>query len=236
MKRFALIAAILMLPMFASAASFTPTKDYKQRDIKGWKVYMNKNAQAGHPKLVAKAVTLLEFQLYQITRVVPETQLAEMKKVAIWIEHTPGRHSCACYHPSKKWLTENGYNPTKEKSVEISNLDNFLAWSLHQPWMILHEMAHAYHHQVIGWSDPSSEVHNLFDKAVKSKEYETVMFITGGTKKAYALTNHKEYFAETAEAYFGTNDMYPFVRSELKKTDPAMYEYHKKIWAPKPAK
>ena len=48
----------------------------------------------------------------------------------------------------------NGFNPAKEKSVEISNLANFLKWSLHQPWMVLHELAHSYHHQVLGWDDP----------------------------------------------------------------------------------
>ncbi|MCK5000287.1 MAG: hypothetical protein KAS23_12160 [Anaerohalosphaera sp.] len=236
MKRFALLAVTMMLPMLISAGGFTPTTDYQQREINGWKVYINKNVLDGYPELLAKASTLLEFQLYQITRVVPETQLAEMKKVPIWIEHKPDEHSCACYHPSKEWLTENGYNPDKEKSVEISNLDDFLTWTLQQPWMILHEMAHAYHDKVIGWDDPKSEIHKLYANAVKSKKYEKVLFITGGTKKAYAITDHKEYFAETAEAYLGTNDMYPFVRSELKETDRQMYEYHKKIWAAKPAK
>ena len=30
-----------------------------------------------------------------------------------------------------------------------------------------------------------------------------------------------EYFAELSEAYFGTNDFYPFVRGELQTTRPA---------------
>jgi hypothetical protein len=40
----------------------------------------------------------------------------------------------------------------------------------------------------------------------------------------------REYFAETSEAYFGTNDCYPFVRAELKPHDPRMYELLGKLW------
>ena len=29
-----------------------------------------------------------------------------------------------------------------------------------------------------------------------------------------------EYFAEASEAYFGTNDFFPFVRIELRRHDP----------------
>ena len=31
-------------------------------------------------------------------------------------------------------------------------------------------------------------------------------------EKAYALNNPQEYFAEATEAFFGTNDFYPFVQ------------------------
>ena len=35
--------------------------------------------------------------------------------------------------------------------------------------------------------------------------------------------------AECSEAFFGTNDFYPFVRSELKQHDEKMYELLKKL-------
>ena len=46
----------------------------------------------------------------------------------------------------------------------------------------------------------------------------------------YALTNHKEYFAEGTEAYFYRNDFYPFVRAELKEHDPELHELLVEIW------
>ena len=47
------------------------------------------------------------------------------------------------------------------------------------------------------------------------------------------MTDQKEYFAECTEAFFGTNDHYPFVRAELKEHDPQMYAVVKEVWGVK---
>ena len=57
-----------------------------------------------------------------------------------------------------------------------------------------------------------------------------VLHINGSTKRAYALNNDKEYFAECSEAFFGTNDFYPFVRSELKEHDSTMHALLRRLW------
>ena len=46
----------------------------------------------------------------------------------------------------------------------------------------------------------------------------------------YALTNHKEFFAEMTEAYFGVNDFFPFVRAELRRHDEATFLMLQEIW------
>ncbi len=46
---------------------------------------------------------------------------------------------------------QRGYNPDKVGCVEINNIKNFVAWSKQdQPWMVLHELSHAYHHLTLG--------------------------------------------------------------------------------------
>ena len=45
-----------------------------------------------------------------------------------------------------------------------------------------------------------------------------------------------EYFAESTEAFFGTNDFYPFVRAELKQHDPKMFDLLWKLWGAEPPK
>ena len=56
-----------------------------------------------------------------------------------------------CYHVSKDWLQANGMNPEKAGCVELANCKNFLSWTQQQPWMVLHELAHGYHDQVLGF-------------------------------------------------------------------------------------
>jgi hypothetical protein len=42
--------------------------------------------------------------------------------------------------------------------------------------------------------------------------------------------NHKEYFAETTEAFFGRNDFEPFDQAALREFDPDMFHLLKTIW------
>jgi len=48
--------------------------------------------------------------------------------------------------------------------------------------------------------------------------------------RAYALTNPQEYFAETTEAFFTTNDFFPYTRDELKQLDPQMDQLLARLW------
>ena len=38
--------------------------------------------------------------------------------------------------------------------MEIGNAQAFLDWTQSQPWIILHELAHGYHHLVLGYEHP----------------------------------------------------------------------------------
>ena len=80
------------------------------------------------------------------------------------------------------------------------------------------------------------DVIRAYQNAVAEKKYESVLLISGKSARHYALTNHKEYFAECTEAYFGTNDFYPFVRAELKQHDPTVYALLDEIWRDIPRK
>jgi hypothetical protein len=227
MKKITLFYSILLVFCLGSA-KYTPTSDYSARKIKGFKILVNNELLSGHPKLAKDTLKLLRFQLYQITRVVPKEPLKELRNIAIWVEYKAPRHPCMCYHPSKQWLINNDFNPEKEKSVEIANAENFLKWTIGQPWMVLHELAHSYHHCVLGYDN--KQIKQAFQKAVDSKKYDSVLHIAGKSRRAYVLNNDQEYFAECSEAFFGTNDFYPFVRAELQQHDSDMYQVLKSVW------
>jgi hypothetical protein len=207
---------------------FKPTYTYTPLEIEGWKILVSETLTEDHPELSENTLRLLRNHLYRIQCVLPAEPLAKLRKVKIWVEYEDVIHRCMCYHPSRGWLTENGYNPDKAGSVELANATNFLAWTHAQPWMVLHELAHAYHHQVLGHD--YQPLQTAFAAAQADQAYEEVLHINGQKKRHYALNNEKEYFAEGTEAFFGTNDFYPFVRAELKLHDPDLHRLMAEIW------
>ena len=196
-----------------------PTSAFERRDVLGFLVRIERAFLEERPEEARALLRLLDLQLYQIVRAVPADVLARLREVPIWIQADHEGVACACYHPSSEWLIEHDFNPQKARAVEIGNVAAFLDWTHEQPWMVLHELMHAYHHRVLGYDHAG--IHQAFEAARASGVYEAVLRYDGSTQRHYALTNEKEYFAEACEAWFGTNDFYPFVRAELLEQDPA---------------
>ncbi|MDG2020392.1 MAG: hypothetical protein P8J59_00425 [Phycisphaerales bacterium] len=210
------------------AAPPTPTADYDVRSIRGWKVLVNPAIEAENPALLAATLEELDHQLYMITRVLPKPSLDRIRDIEIWVELDMPKTACMCYHVSKDWLIPNGYNPDKEGTVEIGNAQAFLEWTKGQPWMVLHELAHGYHDQVFGYEDP--EIIAAFERSRDDGYYDKVGHISGKPRRHYALTNQMEWFAETTEALYGTNDFHPYVRSELREVDPQGARVVRQLW------
>ena len=211
-----------------TAQSFLPSTKYATTRVAGWTVRVNRELLTTQSELGSNALTLLEAKLREITNAVPTRACEALKHIPIWLGANDGHAPCAEYHPSKQWLAEHGYNPDKAKCVEIGNARKFIDWSRTQPSMILHELAHGYHDQVLGFRDQRIRVAYLHAKT--NGLYDLVRRNNGKRERAYALTDDHEYFAEATEAFFGTNDFYPFTRDELKEHDPDMYWLLDAIW------
>ena len=213
-------------PEKAAKPAYEPTSAFEVQRIEGWPVLVHKKVLA-KKDLWERTLRQLRTQFYNITRVVPKRAVEHLRQVRIWVEENP-RVRCMCYHPSRGWLQGHDFNPEKAGSVELGNPHTFLDWTVHQPWMILHELTHAYHHQVLGHDHAG--IRAAYKKAKESGKYESVLYFRGNTKRAYAMNNIQEYFAELTEAWFGTNDFYPFVRAEVLKHDPDMAKVLKEVW------
>jgi len=205
-----------------------PASQYVPRTIEGWEVRVNRALLGAKAEVGEAALKLLEAKLYEITRLVPEKPLAELRKVPIWLGVDDGPNDRAQYHPSADWLTKHRFNPEKAKGVEIGNAARFLKTAREQPAMVLHELAHAYHDRVLGFGHPGIQA--AWREAKKSGAYDSVLRISGMKERHYALTDPQEYFAEGSEAYFGTNDFYPFVRAELRQHDPGLFRLLEELW------
>jgi hypothetical protein len=211
-------------------AGYDPTSRYTSRKVEGWTVLVNQSFLDREPELAERTLALLRFQLYQIDRRLPPQAVETLRTIRIWVEEYEPHHPCMTYHPDAAWLREHEMNPEKARCVELSNARNFLKWTLAQPWMVLHELAHGYHHQALEDGFDNAEIKAAFASAKDARRYESVLYFDGKEKPAYAATNPMEYFAEATEAFFGTNDFYPFVRAELRKHDLGMEELLRKLW------
>ncbi|NQV34773.1 MAG: metallopeptidase, partial [Phycisphaeraceae bacterium] len=202
----------------------TPVRfDPVQKNIEGWTVHVDPQLLKGeHSEMGAESLKMLANHLQRIAILIPEPHLAKMKKLEIWIEYRHPTLGAMQYHPSAGWLKSNGHDLRLAKKVHITRAESLLSRQqmLKHPAVILHELAHAYHDQVLTFDEP--RVIAAFKKAEKAGIYEQSLLYTGQTVRHYGLSNHKEYFAEGTEAFFYRNDFYPFVRAELKEHDPTL--------------
>jgi hypothetical protein len=203
---------------------------YATKQVEGWTVLVNKELIREQPELVEKVLRELEHQLYQIVRRVPFRAVRKLQAVWIWVEEKQPDSPCIIYRSDPKWLSDHGMNSEKFKCVEIANSRNFVEGTLRQPSLVLHELAHGYHHRFVTSRYRNPEIIAAFRKATGSKRYDSVLRYNGVREKAHALTDATEYFAESTEAFFWTNDFYPFVRPELKEHDKEMFALLGRLW------
>jgi dipeptidyl-peptidase-4 len=201
------------------------------QQIEGWTVHVDPALLEGeHSEVGARTLKMLANHLQRIAILVPEPQLARMRELEIWIEYHHPTLGAMQYHPSLGWLKSHGHDPRLAKKVHIPRAQSLL--SRHQmikhPAVVLHELAHAYHDQYLGFDEP--RIMEAYQKAKAAGTYENVLLFTGKTVRHYAMTDQKEYFAEGTESYFYRNDFYPFVRAELKEHDPELHDLLKDIW------
>jgi hypothetical protein len=212
------------------AVPYNPTERYETRQVEGWTVLINRGLLEAEPALAGSTLELLRHQLYQVGRRVPAGPLERLRSIRIWVEEQEPHTPCMTYHPGRPWLRRHGINPEKARCVELANARNFLLWTIDQPWMVLHELAHGYHHQYLDGGFANAPIRAAYKRACADKRYDAVSRINGHDGRAYAVTNVMEYFAEGSEAFFGTNDFYPYVRSELARHDPDLFTLLKQFW------
>lgn len=225
-----LLFQVSALPLFAAdeAATFY---DPVEKEVEGWTIKVDPKLLA-ETEVAERSFVALANHLQRVKYILPEEKVVQLQKLPIWIDLENNELKSMQYHPSKDWLKSNGHDPRLEKHVHIPiarALYDRHTWAKH-PYVVLHELAHAYHDQVLSFEHP--EVIAAFDAAKAAGIYEDVLLFTGKKTRHYALSNHKEYFAESTESYLGVNDFYPFVRAELKEHDPRMFELLEKIWGP----
>lgn len=198
--------------------------------VEGWKVEFGPELMAEQQKKTYRECRKsLANHLQRIRYLLPEEKSKALQRFIIKVDLDHDLSNMQ-YHPSRLWLIEHGHDPKLEKRVHVPRARLLLdraTWLKH-PYVILHELAHAYHDQVLDFANPT--IIEAYKRAKKRSLYQKVLFFRGGTTSHYAQTNHMEFFAEMTESYVGVNDFYPFVRAELKEHDPHTFDLMQEIW------
>jgi hypothetical protein len=222
----------LVTPVFAEEKPEPPKPvSHTEREIEGWKVRVDDRLLNGDGKALGeRTLKLLECRLYEITLVLPADKVQRLREVPIQLDLTHGKLHPAQYHPSAGWLRSNGYDEKLARCVHIPDAAAYVSDEHQriQPWSVLHELAHAFHDQVLGFEN--AEIQAVWEKFRDSGKYGRVLHTSGKQREHYALTNAKEFFAEMTEAYFGVNDFFPFNRAELQREEPEVYALIGKMW------
>ena len=211
------------------------TANADPRNVAGWQVHIRPALWVSLKPETEAALTLLQGQLEEIIRVVPAAAVAELQKVPLYFSpEYPGIIPRAEYHPSADWLRGNGRDPEMAKSVEFTNIRIYPLETKRMPNFPLHELAHAYHDRVLPGGYEHAEIKTAYEAAHAAGTYDRVQRRSASGElsldKAYAMTNQQEYFAENTEAFFSTNDFFPFINAELKQHDPRMFAVLGQVW------
>ena len=210
-------------------------QDYKDEkyvdiEVQGWKVKVNTRLISGDTSILKRSLGLFGKELYDIGNTLPPKAVEHLKRVVIWFElSSPHNTYTGMYLSSEDRLERAGINPEKAKSIEIiapQYIDARTTYGEH--WVILHELAHAYHDRVIGFGN--QQVKDVFKTIRAAGLYRRVRRGFNTRHHGYALSNYREYFAEISTAYFGHIDYYPNDRADLRHYDPLGYKLVEDLW------
>ncbi|MFM8173269.1 MAG: hypothetical protein ACKN81_06965 [Pirellulaceae bacterium] len=205
--------------------------------IEGWQVAISKRFSEEDRPAVDATRKVLSAQLKELQGIgIPSMTLRRLQQVPMWISpEYPGIVPRAEYHPSAQWLTDNRRDPIMARGIEWTNTRIIEQEARRMPSMVLHELAHAYHDQVLGYDDPGAIDH--FQRAQAGGRYDAVerRDAEGGVTRetAYAISNVQEFFAESTESFLGRNDYFPYNRTELEEFDPATARWLSEVWTDK---
>jgi len=202
---------------------YEPTTNYTVKDLVGWKVYVHNSLLPGgeHAETGAEAIRNLTDAMLRLKTWIPAGLLERLLEVKIWLEwdstngpwgRTPGYQ----YHPGRDWLLDMDFNPEKHKCVEFGSAAS-LAKRSPDPAVsvLLHELAHAYHDQVLTFDDP--DVLAAYKRCVEGTAYP---------ERDWVKSDHKEFFAGVTTRYFGRREE----RDAVGQRDPVLEEFLQKTW------
>ncbi len=224
----------LLTPSVSKAEAQLPQPTSRSdRNLEGWTIRVDDRllGESADAPLGARALRFLEAKLVEIKAVVPAERLKDLQQFTIVLDLNCGNLGAMQYHPDAGWLKAHGFPIELAKCVHLPRAADVATRRNinEQPWVILHELAHAFHDQKLDFDEP--RIMAAYQKFKQSGHGDAALLYNGKRVKHYGLTDQKEFFAEMTESYFGVNDFFPFNRAELQEAEPELFQLLKEIWS-----
>ena len=200
-------------------------KKYSTYSIENFKCFISDEViqENSDSKWVNKPLDLLSRSLRKVNEVYPENAKVLFHKTYIFVDwNKPGAlglYSQGPRGPSDPKTHFNCIDINGMKFVTEKNNDKKLQPNNAATLVLLHELAHCYHHQVLGWN------HELIKDAYQNAKNQKLFDL-----KSYLMSSDKEYFAELTTAYLDKHYSVPKTREEIKEKDIQGYGLMEKIW------
>lgn len=212
-----------------------PPREYEVRKLGRWSIQVEKQLVTDDPALAKKALERLEKKLNQALTALPKATHPTLLKLDYFLMYGPkakggGRTNGLEYFRKGQPERHPNLDPRWESCVVVHSAENYVQisdfWALKA---VVHELAHAQHLENGPENQP--DIRAAWDNAEKLQLYRNVKDEKGKLhEKAYAATNHLEYFAELSCMYFVGCNYPPLNRQEFKKYDPEGYDMIQKMW------
>ncbi|MFO0880304.1 MAG: hypothetical protein U0840_23415 [Gemmataceae bacterium] len=218
---------------------------YKKQVIQGFTLLIHESVYENNddPRWKRKPLDVLDLELGTIVRVLPEKPVKALQRLLVWIEWEDTSDPDLAQGVVAKyygvvgnlgmWSLAQNKHALKANNVEVINMKSLTRE--HQPGtkfercVLLHEMAHAVHHQVLDIRN--QVVRRTYRQAMERGLYDEAKDVYGRTlRPPYAAKNEHEYFAEMTCAYLDKLHYFPFNADDLKSHDPAAYRLMEQTW------
>ena len=184
------------------------------------------------PKFKKKPIEVLAQEFKAITAAMPAKSVKILQRLLFFVEWderkalgngVAGGAVAVYYGGHQLSMLARGMPPLKAKNITVLSMRSLA--QEHQPdvesgrCVLLHEIAHAVHDQLLGRENPT-----VFAAYKQARERKLV------DPEAYAATNEAEFFAEMSCAYYDQLDYHPKTRSALQKLDPVTFKMMEEVW------
>ena len=182
------------------------------------------------PDLARAAADRLDQKVAQALTILPSAHRQQFKGIRYYI--FSGTGSSYGGKDGGLWYFRKGNKISErfDNSILINSAQSFVNMADHLALAVtIHELAHGFNHY--NWRQIDQAAKLAYSHAKQQQRYRQIKTESGKVlKQAYALENHREYFAELSAMFFAQHYYQPFNRQGLKQYDPEGYRLMETAW------